>query len=473
MERRLVIMNKKWLLAGGLILATAIIVIVGVIGEKPYRKIKEGTCVINDCNGNAIAEIHYDDGLTVKCDEKYSTYVDIVLDEATQLVKDSCDIDEESARKKIVADNMIINTYCQSGYQENILEAVKNYETQLQGNCAVVLNDINGRILGAVSQSAGEYNTNADNYTKKPTYAGSVIKPLSDYGPAVEKGIIKWSDKFTDEPYMEVTDENGKKRMWPQNVSPYTYSDVFVADGIARSLNTIAIKTLNAEGVGYAADYLADKFGINVEYEKKQIEKGQPDKALSGIGLGYLNAGVTVKDMAGYYQVFANGGIYIESHSINSIEDSGVELYCDNKSDKEKRVFSEQTAYILNRMMQGVVSENGTADKVSVEGVDVVGKTGTTDNYENNWFVGVTPQYVCAVWNGQDNGIVNADEKIIQYIYNDIVSNLNQAGLDYKVPDGIKKIELCEKTGLAATNACESTRYGYFKSDDEVKECDE
>lgn len=469
MEKRLVIMNKKWLLAGGLILATVVIVLVGVIAEKPYRQIKEGTCIINDYNGNVIAEIHYDDGLTVKCDDKYSTYVDIVLDEAIQLVEDSCDIDEDSSKKKLVADNMIINTYCRTEYQEEMSEIVNSYETRLQGNCAVVLNDINGRILGAVSQSKDN-----DNYTSKPTYAGSVIKPLSAYGPAVEKGVINWSDKLTDEPYMEVTDENGRKRMWPQNVSPYTYSDVFVADAVAKSLNTIAIKTLNAEGVDYAADYLADRFGINVEYEKKQIEKGQPDKALSGIGLGYLNAGVTVKDMAGYYQVFANGGIYIESHSINSIEeDSGVEFYCDNKSDRQKRVFSEQTAYILNRMLQGVVSENGTANKISVEGVDVVGKTGTTDNYENNWFVGVTPQYVCAVWNGQDNGIFNADEKMIQYIFNDIVSKLNQEGLDYKVPAGIKKIEICEKTGLAATNACESTRYGYFKDSDEVKECDE
>ncbi len=499
--------NKKILAGAGVAVLAGVIIIAGIITEKPYKSLKEGQCLVKAATGDIIATVTYSDNNTnIQCNDDDSSYADITWKEAVSIVADKENISEEQAAQKLIKDNMVIDTYYNKEYQNQVDNAVKDKEESLNGNYAIVLNDTSGCILAAYSKTDkaqettyrnsannnGTANGNSNgisisygntdtgyggldyiNYADKASYAGSVIKPLSVYGPALEKGAISWNTRMMDEPYMQVKDQYGNSRMWPENVIPYTYEDTYVTTGLAKSLNTIAIKVLNKEGVSYAADYISDKLGINVDYEKKEIDKGNTDGVLSNIGLGYLNAGVTVKDMAGYYQIFANGGVYVESHAVCDIKQDSKDYYIDNKKQNEKRVFSSQTAYIMNRMMKGVVSEGGTATKAEVEGVDVVGKTGTTDNYENNWFVGVTPQLVCAVWNGYDTGVINADSKLIQYIFKDIISGLHQENLEYTVPNGIKKIKICEKTGLIATDRCESTKEGYFKSEDEVKECNE
>lgn len=467
--------NKKILVGAGVVILAIAIIIAGIITERPYKALKNGQCSIREASGGIIATVTYtDNNADIQCEDSDRAYADITWKEAVSIIAGKENISDEQAAQKLVKDNMIIDTYYNKEYQNQVVSTIESNKESLNGDYAVVLNDTSGCVVAAYSGTDNDYSSSGYiNYADTPSYAGSVIKPLSVYGPALESNVIAWNTKITDEPYMQVEDERGNKRMWPQNVIPYTYQDTYVTTGLAKSLNTIAINVLNKEGVAYAADYISDKLGINVDYEKKEIARGNTDGVLSNIGLGYLNAGVTVKNMAGYYQIFANGGIYVESHTISDIKKDSEDYYIDNKKQEEKRVFSSQTAYIMNRMMKGVVSEGGTATKAAVKGVDVVGKTGTTDNYENNWFVGVTPQLVCAVWNGYASGVMNADDKIIQYVFSDIISGLHQEGLEYNVPDGVKKIEICEKTGLAATDRCESTKEGYFKLEDEVKECNE
>lgn len=467
-------MNKKILVGAGVAALAVVITAVGIITEKPYKAVRQGQCSITGADGTVIATVVYEDeNAHIQCDYRDYSYADMVLKEAVDIITSKGNLTDEQAVKDMIKNNMIINTYYNSEYQNQVTQVIDN-NSELTGNYSVVLNDISGHVL-AVYSGSDDHNISDSyvNYAVTPTYAGSVIKPLSVYGPALEKGVIDWNTQIADEPYMQVEDQYGNRRMWPQNVVPYTYSDIYVTEGLAKSLNTIAINVLNKEGVSYAADFLSDEFGINVDYEKNEIAKGNTDKVLSAIGLGYLNAGVTVSDMAGCYQVFANGGVYVESHTISDIKKDGVDYYIDDKEQSKRQVFSPQTAYIMNRMMRGVVSEGGTAARAYVEGVDVAGKTGTTDNYENNWFVGVTPNLVCAVWNGYDSGVLNADDKQIQYIFRDIISGLHQKGLEYRVPDGVKKIQICDKTGLAATGRCESSHDGYFKLEDIVKECDE
>lgn len=467
--------NKKILVGAGVVILAIAIIIAGIITERPYKALKNGQCSIREASGGIIATVTYtDNNADIQCEDGDRAYADITWKEAVSIIADKENISDEQAAQKLVKDNMIIDTYYNKEYQNQVVSTIESNKEPLNGNYAVVLNDTSGCVVAAYSGTDNDYSSSGYiNYADTTSYAGSVIKPLSVYGPALESNVIAWNTKITDEPYMQVEDERGNKRMWPQNVVPYTYQDTYVTTGLAKSLNTIAINVLNKEGVAYAADYISDKLGINVDYEKKEIARGNTDGVLSNIGLGYLNAGVTVKNMAGYYQIFANCGIYVESHTISDIKKDSEDYYIDNKKQEEKRVFSSQTAYIMNRMMKGVVSEGGTATKAAVEGVDVVGKTGTTDNYKNNWFVGVTPQLVCAVWNGYASGVMNADDKIIQYVFSDIISGLHQEGIEYNVPDGVKKIEICEKTGLAATDRCESTKEGYFKLEDEVKECNE
>ena len=129
--------------------------------------------------------------------------------------------------------------------------------------------------------------------------------------------------------------------------------------------------------------------------EETIISQYGEEEVLGNLGMGYLREGVSPVDMAGYYQIFANGGKYYKPTAIYEIKDnSGKSIYKRNVSINQ--VIEKSTADIMNLLLQEVVSENGTGKDAMIDGLAVGGKTGTGE--KGNWFVGFTPEYTCAVW---------------------------------------------------------------------------
>lgn len=241
---------------------------------------------------------------------------------------------------------------------------------------------------GAVNALVGNVNTEGSNSFTDYNYAtmskrspGSVIKPLIVYAPAIEAG---WSiDKTVDD---SPADYNGWKptdfdNQWRGKIPMYT--------ALANSYNIPAINTYQAIGpkVGNA---LGREFGLDLSSKNDVLPTA-------------LGAGVETNpwQIAQAYQVFANGGVMNDAHLITKIENAAGQVVKTAKVTK-KRVISKDTADKMTQMMLGTYT-NGSAWKASPKSYTLAGKTGTNED-QDQWVVGYTPDVVMALWVGYADG---------------------------------------------------------------------
>lgn len=259
---------------------------------------------------------------------------------------------------------------------------------------SMVVMDYTGRVLG-IEGARGAKTTNlgfsrATDMLRSP---GSSIKPIGVYGPAIEQGLINWSTTFQDSPITL----NGSP--WPHNDDSWTYKNMTVAEALAQSKNTIAIRIEELVKPINTLNFLSNKLGFTT-LVKTANKSGSSDTGLS-IGIGSLTKGVSVETMAAAYQVFGDGGIYNKPYTYTKVLDSNGNVLLQNSA-TNTRAFSQETATIVNRLLQNNV-QNGTGVKANLSSTTVGGKTGTTDNGWDRWFIGITPDYVGATWCGYDD----------------------------------------------------------------------
>ena len=150
------------------------------------------------------------------------------------------------------------------------------------------------------------------------------------------------------------------------------------------------------------------------------------------------------------------------------------------KSDGYKQAISESTAYVMNRMMQNVITQqDGTGRYAKLNNTDLVGKTGTSSDWFDLSFVGCTPDYVSGIWIGYENpATIPTNEyqnigAIWKNVFGDIAENEKHKSFDktFKMPDTVEKLTYCTKTGKLASNSCYSTATGYYKKSNEPEYC--
>lgn len=263
-----------------------------------------------------------------------------------------------------------------------------------QYQSAMVVMDYSGAVMG-LEGGRGAKTTNlgfsrASNMLRSP---GSSIKPIGVYGPAIEQNLITWSSVFQDAPITL----NGKQ--WPHNDDSWTYQNMTVADALAQSKNTIAIRIEQLVKPVNTVNFLTDKLGFTT-LVKAPNKNGNSDVGLA-VGIGSLTKGVSVEAMAAAYQPFGDGGLYNKPYTYTKVLDSNGKVLLENKA-TNSRAFSQETSTVVNRLLQNNVA-NGTGAKAALSSTTVGGKTGTTDNGWDRWFVGVTPDYVAATWCGYDD----------------------------------------------------------------------
>ncbi|MEW6031556.1 MAG: PBP1A family penicillin-binding protein [Bacillota bacterium] len=220
---------------------------------------------------------------------------------------------------------------------------------------------------------------------------GSAFKPIVDYAPAIELG---WSPA-------SVLDDSVKTWYFPNQDpwSPENYNRLYrglvsFREALELSINTVAVKVLEQIGVETGIRY-AERFGIDT-----LVKEGRYTDSSLAVAIGGLTQGVSVLDMAQAYAVFANGGIRVEPFAVVRVEDKYGNTLIENRPIREV-VLSEQAAYLVTDMLKGVLSPRGTGWRAQLDR-PAAGKTGTTDNDHDAWFVGYTPEIVGAMWMGYD-----------------------------------------------------------------------
>lgn len=252
---------------------------------------------------------------------------------------------------------------------------------------SIVMNGRNGDILawvGGINYKYFKY----DHVTSK-RQTGSTIKPIV-YASALRSGI-KPCDFFENDSVVYEDYDN-----WTPKNSDDGYGGYYSVKGaLANSINTVSVKLLMQAGIDSTIQ-LAEDFGI---------ESYLPPVPSMALGTGE----VSLYEMVKSYTVFLNNGKNIESRIIRRIEDSnGNVLYSDPSHEPKDTVINEDIANTVLEMMKGVV-DHGTASGLRTiwgfEG-DFVGKTGTTQNNTDAWFIGMNPKIVAGVWVGGDNPVV-------------------------------------------------------------------
>jgi penicillin-binding protein 1A len=289
---------------------------------------------------------------------------------------------------------------------------------------------------------------------------GSAFKPII-FAAALDRGFGA-SDILDDSPLTIKVDRN---TTWsPENFTRTYQGPVTLRKALSQSLNVPTIRLLEKIGVDEAIRY-AGKFGI----------KSQLNPYLS-LALG--SSDVTLSELTSAYAVFAGHGVKLGPVSVLVITDSaGRVLFMDDSMPVQ--VIKPETAYLMTNLLKGVI-ERGTGWKARELGRPAAGKTGTTNDYRDAWFVGYTPALVTGVWVGHDDqeniGLKETGARAALPIWLEFMKKAHDGreSEDFAAPEGIlfKQVDL--ETGLLSTEGCKrSIREAFLPGTEPRQFCDE
>ncbi|MBO4277428.1 MAG: penicillin-binding protein [Clostridia bacterium] len=442
-------MAKKLLAAALAAACLLLFACAGGSGNEADKKL-----VITDSEGNELAV--YVTGEESPAEKGYASYIGAAISEASGIIVSLGIAAKENAAEELLAGGYIIET----AFVPQVAEAIKNAaESQLEPGTGfgAAATDLQGRLIAS-------YDTRRDlAFTHTAPY--SSFKPLSVYAIAIDRGIACWSTSYPDSPVKQVAREDGSYSDWPANADGnYSRTDVTLPKAIMRSLNTVAVRCMQEVGVLNSLDFLRDSFGRDFASERTRAELYGEEEVIGNCALGYLYDGVSPAEMAGYYQIFADGGVYYEPKTVMRITRNGEEIY--KYVPQGKRVIKESTAFIMNRLLRESVLPGGTGGAARVDGMEVGGKTGSGDN--GYWFVGFTPGCTCAVWHDTVPG-----HTLAPAVFAAAVSAFPASGANYPECAGVRQMLYCTDTGLLSYGRCPRTAVGYFAEDDLPEYCKE
>ncbi|WP_084064985.1 transglycosylase domain-containing protein [Paenibacillus stellifer] len=273
----------------------------------------------------------------------------------------------------------------------------------LEQTAGIMIENKTGAILGMIE--GRDYNIESMNYaTQMVRQPGSTMKPIAAYLPALESGIIQPASILDDAPI--ILKDGSKGFHIPKNSNNRYQGLVTARYALNNSLNLPALKLFD-EKVGIKDAWaFAKKLGISTIQDEDY-------SAQTGV-LGGLKYGVTVEDLTNAYSAIGNKGEFNDAYMIEKIVDAQGKIVYQHKASPQ-RVFSVQTAYLMTDMLRTVISD-GTGSTVKsnykhFKDAPIVGKTGTTQNYADVWFMGYSPDVTLGMWVGYKEQINTLEGK--------------------------------------------------------------
>ena len=500
----------------------------GVISEEDYRNAAAQPLVLaeeENTKKNSSVTSYFTDALFTELVQDIMDKENISESEAQKLLYTGGFTVESTVNTKVQSamENLMLNTddaYFPAGWHEEEVTSISDDDVQVMNEdgtpktrtgddgtvyyyrnvrtqAAMVTLDYDGNVIAIVG-GLGEKNKSlslnrAYSVTRQ---TGSTIKPIGAYALGVEYGLVNWSTMLNNSPLyqkqdMVIRDEdycrkNGLMglsdkqlraypnawRSWPRNYGGNygDNSDVPLWNGLARSLNTIAVRVGDLVGASNI---------FNFVYNTLQLNTLDPvnDVGLAQMVMGSQTHGVTPTALAAAFQIFYDGQ-YTTPHLYTRVLDRDGNIYLENNS-TSYQALTPDTAYVMNRLLKNVLySSVGTAGGryPNSNGMEAFGKTGTASDEKDLWFVGGTPYYVTAVWWGYDApydmtktlGKQQAKTRTCVMAWKALMEQV-QADLPYKAfptSAGVVERRYCTQSGLLAGGSCPSTAVGYYRADD-------
>lgn len=287
---------------------------------------------------------------------------------------------------------------------------------------------------------------------------GSTFKIVAAYAPAFEAlgygpGTVQYDGPFA---YTENGRQGRLVKNWDGTNSYRGWTTS--REGIVRSMNVMAVKTITDVTPTTAVEYLL-KFG----FSSLVLEGPQADYNQSA-ALGGLTNGVSNLELTAAYAAIANQGSYIKPRLYTKVVDNDGNVILDNQPEASQAI-SEQNAWLLVDCMKDVITgAGGTGTAAGIEGMTVAGKTGTTSDNLDIWFEGMTPYYTAGIWAGYDNSgykhsLGNSETQFHKKLWAKIMGRVHEGmeNKDFEKPSGIVQCVICTKSGkLAVGGLCDN-----------------
>lgn len=358
---------------------------------------------------------------------------------------------------------------------------------KVRTQAAIATLDYDGNILG-IGGGVGEKKYDlGTNRATIPHQTGSTMKPIGAYCLALDYKLINYSSQILDSPFYSAEDKRVLKdeysymdpyseaaqsrsdvwRAWPTNYGGAggNGNPMLVYDALRQSYNTVAVWVGNMVGVDFLYNFVHDTL------ECTYID-AETDMDLGPLVLGSQSHGMTVVQLAGAYSIFYDG-TFTTPHYYTEITDYlGNEVLDNTKYINTIQAIDPTTAYIMNRMMTNVLKSGGTASGMAPEGdIEAAAKTGTTSDYKDYTFAGMTPYYVTALWWGCDKptslyelGSAGRNGKPIQQVWKNLMEELqaDKEAAEFPMPDGVVTKQFDTSTGAIVSGGGAT---GYYTED--------
>lgn len=326
---------------------------------------------------------------------------------------------------------------------------------------AMVIMGKDGFVKGVYGGRGAKEGSVFNRATQAERPPGSAIKPILIYGPGIDSKALTAATVVDD--VKQYLLHNKPNQEWPRNVEKSNFGLTTARIGVFKSRNVVATLLLkDYVGLDAALDYLG-KLGIDRQNEQ-----------YLSIAMGGFNKGMTPLEMAAAFAPFANKGVYTKPMFFTEVKDNNGKTIISVKPER-RQVFSEQTVFIMDNILQDVVTKGtaypeGIVEYKDAEGKKVTipsaGKTGTTDSDKDKWFCGFTPYYVGVSWYGYDRAVeIQKEEKdnallIWNAVMNKIHEGMPAIPFFESMPPNIVKRTICIDSGKIATDLCKKDPRG-------------
>ena len=380
--------------------------------------------------------------------ETQSYFEDALVYQVVSDLETELECTEEEAWKLLYRGGLTIRSTQDSSLQR-ICEAELNRESWYSSDAqasAVVMDPYTGQvkaIVGGRGEKEGSLTFNrATSSVRQP---GSTIKVVGEYAAALDRGAVTLGTVYDDAPYSytdgtEIRNANG------------TYGGrTTVRQAIEDSINVVALKCFHAMGTDTVVSRLK-QFGFTHLSEEDCVE---------ALALGGTHGGVTNLELTAAYGAVANGGTWLEPVYYTEILDREGNTIL-KKTPERQAAVRASTAALLTEAMQGVMTE-GTGTRAAFSGMALAGKSGTTTELRDVWFVGFSPYYVCGVWGGYDDFSAQSSGGYVKDLWRAVMQKMHQ-GLPYQaflLDDSLVSVQICTKCGYQAVEGlCDNTVQG-------------
>lgn len=357
---------------------------------------------------------------------------------------------------------------------------------RVRTQAAIATMNYDGEILG-IGGGVGEKTVDlGTNRATIPHQTGSTMKPIGAYCLALDYKLITYSTPIEDSPFYSAADKRILKDQYsymdPYSAEAQARSDIWrdwptnyggaggqgnlmlVYDALRQSYNTVAVRVGSMVGVDFLYNFVHDT--LDCSYIDPEL-----DQDLGPLVLGSQSRGMTVVQLAGAYGMFYDG-TFTTPHYYTEITDyKGNEVLDNTKYINTIQAIDPSTAYIMNRMMMNVLKSGGTASGMAPnsEGIEAAAKTGTTSDYKDYTFAGMTPYYVTALWWGFDrptdmSALGAKTGSAIQKVWKNLMEDLqaDKEPAEFPMPDNVITRQFDSTTGSIVSSGGLT---GYYTED--------